>query len=1473
MALEITLGAKDQITQVIAGIDSRFSSLEQKAKSIGQTIGFEVTASASKAKYLAENVSLQIEAIEQLKKRLKEVESIREQVKSKGNAATEEEHQALLKANKEYKNLTKEIKEEEKALKDLGKAFNAAFKDADKKINDVSKSFDDVEEKTGGLKEAFGKAGTAAAALFTVDKAIDFGKKVVQVRGEMQALEASFSAMLGSKENAQQLLQQSIDFAATTPFDLQQVAAGAKQLLAYGTTQEQVLGDMKMLGDVAAGLNIPLSQLIYLYGTLRAQGRVMAIDIRQFAMRGIPIYEELAKVLGVAKSEVSGLVSAGKVTFETVEQAFKNMTAEGGKFYGLTDGIFNTVNGKISNLGDSIYQMFNQVGQKTEGLIKTGLNVASALIDNYQKIGRVIGDIVIAYGSYKAAIIATSAVHSVQTRIAIRNATLERAANLNVERSYMRKIALLRTIAKLQATIKALNPYAIVATALVSAAVAGYRYVKSIDESTKAIKEYQKEREKANKLDEEAQALISQIEATTDETKKNEYINELVKIYPQLLDKYDKEKLALMDIKQLKEEIAGIQANAVGDEIKALQTELNKAKAELNVIAPGGVLANNANLIRYSQLTKTIQLLDGKLAQYDKDYPFGPEKPITITKKDDEIKNKKYWEDKKKELLTKLEKMTVQELGSKDGQLLIAEYQKASDMLEKYSFTKIQNKLEKDAKEMDKEQEKRLKAIEDFGKKSQDLAKSISDKEGKIRQSSMRESWKKELAELESEKKELSQKATELGAAMNKVFTGNVDLTTRPGAFKTVNINGKKVLVTPVLPNGQMLSDAELNNYIDKTLSKSTDILKGDTKKIVIGVGVDEKSVKGLTTMQEQYSNIIKLINEYEKLALVDIEKKKADEFNKLLAEYKVTDVQLKALNDEYLANQAALIEGMTEENKSKVESALNELARSFREDVLGVYDALDTTEFSDPQWMESLKGKTANELSNELVSLQLLFDSLASSMVLTEEEAVSLKAKIEILVERLSNTEAKGASWADLYEVLNTIGSSLSTIGNEIGGIAGNMVKSLGAASSTLGKFISSVNGLKDAVSKKDLSAGFSGVLGMIEAVVAAASRLNEVQEKSMESFRKTGQAAYEYAEALKDIAREARKDALSNAFGTDEFGVFLENYKTSIKGLDEVKSKWAKTYSELYGNLYDEQYFMDNLFSNGKFTSDMRTDWQKFWGMDVNKTSVEISSFFDEEGNLLGDKLKAWYEAYGEGMADNERQMIEEMISAWEEYESSVEGIQSYIASLTGSVMDDISKKLVEKFINTGSAISDLSDYTQDFSKNLAISIVKSQYLSKIFTQANQDAIAGMLNEGDTQGAIDLFNSLIEQSENMAPEIQRFLEGLNLNLENAQQTATGGGFQTMSQDTGNELNGRFTALQISNSAIEEYNRQMLEHIADIRAKVDIQFPAINDIRDIQAKSLLELMEINDNTRSIVKPIKDMSEKVTRINEKVSKL
>lgn len=126
-------------------------------------------------------------------------------------------------------------------------------------------------------------------------------QSIVTTRGQFQQLEIAFETMLRSGTKSKTLMDQLVETAAKTPFDLQGIASSTKQMLAYGSSVETVVDEIVMLGNVASGVGAPLGEIAYLYGTLRAQGRAYAVDIRQFAGRGIPIYEELAKVIGVSK--------------------------------------------------------------------------------------------------------------------------------------------------------------------------------------------------------------------------------------------------------------------------------------------------------------------------------------------------------------------------------------------------------------------------------------------------------------------------------------------------------------------------------------------------------------------------------------------------------------------------------------------------------------------------------------------------------------------------------------------------------------------------------------------------------------------------------------------------------------------------------------------------------------------------------------------------------------------------------------------------------------------------------------------------------------------------------------------------------------------------------------------------------------------------------------------------------------------
>lgn len=275
----------------------------------------------------------------------------------------------------------------------------------------------EAEKESINLDDIMKRIGQSAAAIGVGFSATQLIRDVAMVRGEFQQLEVALTTMLGSEEKANALFQQLVNTAAKTPFDLKGVAGGAKQLLAYGVAAEEVNDTIIRLGDIAAGLSIPLGDLVYLYGTTMTQGRLFTQDLRQFQGRGIPLADELAKQFGVAKDEVGGLVTAGRVGFPEVEKAIRSMTSEGGKFAGLMENQSKTITGQISNLQDAVDSMFNEIGKSSQGAISGAISTATSLVENYERVLDILGQIVVTYGAYKAAMVAASAFNKATTTL------------------------------------------------------------------------------------------------------------------------------------------------------------------------------------------------------------------------------------------------------------------------------------------------------------------------------------------------------------------------------------------------------------------------------------------------------------------------------------------------------------------------------------------------------------------------------------------------------------------------------------------------------------------------------------------------------------------------------------------------------------------------------------------------------------------------------------------------------------------------------------------------------------------------------------------------------------------------------------------------------------------------------------------------------------------------------------------------
>ena len=216
----------------------------------------------------------------------------------------------------------------------------------------------------GGLASMAAVGGTALAA--GLGGVIGYS---VKLAADAEQARVSFTTMLGSVDKANDLLGQINDFAAATPFQTPELIDASKKLLAFGVDAQSIIPTMRSLGDIAAGLGIPIGDLSELYGKAKVQGRLFAEDVNQLTGRGIPVIAEFAKQFGVAESEVKGLVESGQINFGHFQKAMASLSGEGGKFSGLMAAQSGTVSGLFSTLSDTVTMSLTKIGTSiTEGL-------------------------------------------------------------------------------------------------------------------------------------------------------------------------------------------------------------------------------------------------------------------------------------------------------------------------------------------------------------------------------------------------------------------------------------------------------------------------------------------------------------------------------------------------------------------------------------------------------------------------------------------------------------------------------------------------------------------------------------------------------------------------------------------------------------------------------------------------------------------------------------------------------------------------------------------------------------------------------------------------------------------------------------------------------------------------------------------------------------------------------------------------
>jgi tape measure domain-containing protein len=211
--------------------------------------------------------------------------------------------------------------------------------------------FRSTEARIRGMQRTMQNFGMKATLFFTapfVALNIWMGKTL----SSFEQIDVAFQTMIGDTQQAKGLVEDMLQFAAKTPFEVKDIGNVVKQLLATGSSVETVIDDLRILGNAASGVNVPIQRLALNFGQVRAMGKLTGRELRDFTTAGINIRKELSKITGKSIDEVSNMVTRGEVSFDMLRQVFTNMSAEGGIFFNLMIKQSKTLGGMWSNFKD-----------------------------------------------------------------------------------------------------------------------------------------------------------------------------------------------------------------------------------------------------------------------------------------------------------------------------------------------------------------------------------------------------------------------------------------------------------------------------------------------------------------------------------------------------------------------------------------------------------------------------------------------------------------------------------------------------------------------------------------------------------------------------------------------------------------------------------------------------------------------------------------------------------------------------------------------------------------------------------------------------------------------------------------------------------------------------------------------------------------------------------------------------------------
>lgn len=1217
-------------------------------------------------------------------------------------------------------------------------------------------------------------------------------KQIAQTRGEFQQLEVAFTTLLQSKEKADALMSQMVDLAAKTPFDLQGVASGARQLLAYGFAAEDITDTLTRLGNVAAGLGLPLERLTYLYGTTAVQGRVYARDMLQFTGSGIPMLQEMAKMYGKTTEEINAMVSAGKIGFEDVRKVIENMTNEGGQFYNLMQESSKTITGLISNLGDAIDTMFNEIGKSQEGVIAGVLQGTISLVENYEKVLNILIPLVATYGVYKAALIVTAALQKA-------------SVTMSAVKTFFQLAKGIRSAADAQAlfnlTMKS-NPLMLALSLLVGLGTAIYRYAKGANEAAENTLGLARANKKAS---DEVDVETAKIKALQDIVNNSNAA-------------YSERKKALDELKEI---VPGYHAELtsegrlINNNTEALKNYIKEFEKSVKLRAAREELEE-----AYRQQRKDMKAAEAAIKQGTYQTGAGVYGGPHF--------KREYTEEEKKSIRMEAflkTAATIRELNDEivasslavedsTGKTIFNVTENLKDAQKAYSDANTAlDKARRDGSDISVVKEKQ-NAV-DSAKKALDEAKKLAGVDDKTIKATTKS--QKELSDAilandlalqqsridilaEGKEKELQQIELNNEKAVQQIEKSRRDLIAKNGGkplseeqekrfteqLKNTNNATNNQRIAVELKYAKQLDDV-YKQITDSSLSEIDRESRGIKEKyqelrdtvtrLIDGGSISQEKAKewfGMIDQNEIADNLQAVINKYGS------------------AEDKITKIQKEAAAARAKAtenNRTDLIPQIDKQEQQDIgQVKADELMKT--DDWINLFQNLDALSSREilriiDNINEQLKNANLDPINLKSVTDQL---DQASAKVIQKNPFAAISANFKAYKEALAKRDDLRAiklrqeAWQSVAATVGEMGQTLSATSDLLG--------QFGIESTELDGVVSAFN----SIASIDVTRPFSIVTGIIGGISSLIGGIFNGKDRRAE----------------KRIARlQDQVDALE------------KSYKKLDRAIDKAYSNDAKELIEDQNKMLQQQKILIQQQIREE-QSKKRTDYDRI---------KEWQEQIEEINNTIEDNIaKAQDAIFGSDIQSAISDFADAYAEAWASGEDRAAASKDFVKNMIKQMIVEAMK------MDIAAPMQKVRDMLETF------------WADNIITPSEEDIINQMID------------NIGNQLDNKYSWANKYLTS---NKELSSQEASSGEFQTMSQDTGKELNGRFTAIQ-------EYTANIRDDVRLILAQNGQKLNEMTNIRDIAIQLNGNVAIIKGHTSHLEEMDDKLGRMVKIMNEKL---